>query len=106
MAPSLLLTVPASDGSIEQVSVGPDGVQTEAAIVTSREASVGAGLAGGDDGAASEDDFPLGIVIVVLLLIVVAAAAMVFGFRSTRRKRDTLDHHEGQHLRTEDHRPS
>jgi len=106
MAPSLLLTVPAGNGDVEQVSVGPDGVETDAAIVTSREASVGAGLAGGDDGAASDQDFPLGIVIVVLVLIVAGTAAMVLGFRSTRRKRDSLEHHEGQHLRTEDRRPS
>lgn len=104
MAPPLLLAVPGGDGDVEQVSVGPDGVQTEAAIVTSRESSVGAGLAG--DGAASEADFPVGIVIVVLILLVAGTAAMVFGFRSTRRKRDAADHHDGQHLRAEDRRPT
>lgn len=106
MAPPRLLTVPATDGGIEQVSVDPDGLQAEAAIVTSHEASVGAGLSGGDEGAASEETFPLGIVIVVLILIVAGVTAMVLGFRSTCRTRDALEHHVGQHLRTEDRRPS
>ena len=106
MAPSPLLTVPANDGDLEQIQVGPDGVQAEAAIVTTREASVGAGLAGSDEGAASNEAFPIGIVIVVLVLIVAGVAAGILGFRSTRRKRDTVDHHDGQHLRTEQDRTS
>lgn len=109
MAPSLLLTVPAGDGTGEQISVGPDGMQAKTVIVTSHEAEVGAGLAGDDDGSDADGGLPLGIVIVVLVLLVAAAAAMVLGFRSTRRKTDVLDDQasrEGKHLRPEDRRPS
>ncbi len=106
MAFPLLLTVPARDGELEQIQVGPDGVQADAVIITSREASVGSGLAGSDQGAASEASFPLAeagfplaIVVVVLVLIVVGVAAGLLGFRSTRRTHDQVDDHHGQHLR-------
>ncbi|MGK2930315.1 MAG: hypothetical protein ACSLFO_12140 [Acidimicrobiales bacterium] len=61
---------------------------------------MGSGLAGSDQGAASEAGFPLAIVVIILVLIVVGVTAGLLGFRSTRRTRQRVDDHHGQHLRT------
>jgi hypothetical protein len=60
--------------------------------LTAVDADVGIGLAAAGDAADSEDDFPLAVVVIIAVLIVAAVAAFLVGFRSTRRKAETLEH--------------
>ena len=89
--PTSLLTVTEHDGTLEPVDLVA-GETGGVEAVTTLEVGVGTGLAGAaEEGAASDDEFPIGIVLVTVLLIVAAVAAFALGFRSTRRTQEALE---------------
>ena len=83
------------DGSSEPVELSTAD-STATGTSTATNADVGIGLAAAGEGAASEEDFPVAILVVVAVLIVAAVAAFLIGFRSTRRKAETLEHEDGR----------
>lgn len=87
----LTLTFPAVDSSTLAASdvAAADLETTETAIA-------GTQVTDDEEGAASDDGFPIGFVIVTLVLILVAASAMIIGFRSTRKKKEAREDGEAQ----------
>lgn len=84
MLSSTLTTLNPEDQELDPLVFDGHETETVASVGTSEYAD-------SHEGAASDDDFPIGFVVIAVVLIVVAVVAMIAGFRSTRQKKESAE---------------